>query len=167
MKSKTRTFWAGTALSVAALCAISFPAIALPQSAGNRQNSIAQTIGTLKRSQSRWIQVDLSDQRLTGWEGSTQVFSYLVSTGKAATPTPTGVFSVQSKRISDRMRGEDYNVPNVPYAMYFSGGYAIHGAYWHNQFGTPVSHGCVNVRVDRAERLFNWASVGTPVVVHR
>lgn len=51
-------------------------------------------------------------------------------------------------------------------AMYFSGGYAIHGAYWHNNFGTPVSHGCVNVRVDRAERLFNWAEVGTPVIVH-
>ena len=167
MKAKTGILWASTALSLAALCAISFPAIAVPESAGTRQNRIAQTIGTLKRSPRRWIEVDLSDQRLIGWEGSTQVFSYLVSTGKAATPTPTGVFSVQIKRISDRMRGEDYNVPNVPYAMYFSGGYAIHGAYWHNQFGTPVSHGCVNVRVDRAERLFDWASVGTPVVIHR
>jgi lipoprotein-anchoring transpeptidase ErfK/SrfK len=63
------------------------------------------------------------------------------------------------------MQGQDYDVPDVPYTMYYSGNYAIHGAYWHNQFGTPVSHGCVNVAVDHAEWLFNWTALGTPVIV--
>jgi lipoprotein-anchoring transpeptidase ErfK/SrfK len=63
------------------------------------------------------------------------------------------------------MQGEDYNVPDVPHAMYYSGNYAIHGAYWHNSFGIPVSHGCINVAPDHAAWLFNWATVGTPVVV--
>jgi lipoprotein-anchoring transpeptidase ErfK/SrfK len=65
------------------------------------------------------------------------------------------------------MRGRNYNVPNVPYVMYYSGGYALHGAYWHNRFGTPVSHGCVNLRTASARWLYNWAPVGTPVVVRR
>ncbi|MGA9378208.1 MAG: L,D-transpeptidase, partial [Phormidium sp.] len=59
-----------------------------------------------------------------------------------------------------------YDVPNVPHTMYFHRGYAIHGAYWHNRFGTPVSHGCINVAPNHAAWLFNWANVGTPVVVH-
>lgn len=50
--------------------------------------------------------------------------------------------------------------------MYYDGGYAIHGAYWHHNFGTPVSHGCINVAVDHAEWLYNWASIGTSVVIH-
>ena len=64
------------------------------------------------------------------------------------------------------MTGPGYDVPDVPYTMYYDGGMAIHGAYWHNMFGTPVSHGCTNVAVNHAKWLFDWASVGTPVVVH-
>lgn len=65
------------------------------------------------------------------------------------------------------MRGADYDVPNVPYTMYYHRGYALHGAYWHRKFGTPVSHGCVNLAVNHAKWLFNWAGVGTSVIVHK
>lgn len=157
-------FWAGTALTLAALCSGLAPAFAAPTNA--RQGELVATIGTLKRSQQRWIEIDLSNQRLIAWEGANQAFAVVVSTGKPATPTLTGVFAIQTKHPSTRMRGADYDVPYVPYTMYYSGGYAIHGAYWHNQFGTPVSHGCVNLAVDQAQKLFDWASVGTPVVVH-
>ncbi len=115
----------------------------------------------------RWIQVDLSSQRLVAWEGKKRVYSYRISSGKRSTPTRLGTFAIQRKYRSTRMRGRDYNVPNVPHAMYYSGGYAIHGAYWHNRFGRPVSHGCVNLPVGAARRLYSWAPVGTKVVVQR
>lgn len=58
-------------------------------------------------------------------------------------------------------------MPNVPYTMYYYKGYAVHGAYWHNNFGHPMSHGCVNLRPSDAKWFYNFAPVGTPVVVHR
>jgi lipoprotein-anchoring transpeptidase ErfK/SrfK len=152
--------------TLVAICFGSIPALAIPASRGREQNQIAQTLVSMKRSQQRWIEIDLSDQRLIAWEGSTPTLTVTVSSGKPETPTITGVFTVQSKHVSTRMRGEGYNTPYVPYTMYFSGGYAIHGAYWHNRFGTPVSHGCVNLPVAQAQQLFDWASVGTTVIVH-
>lgn len=131
-----------------------------------KTNAIAETIQNLKQSDQRWIEVDLSEQRLIAWEGGKRMYNISVSTGKRSTPTLTGVFAIQSKYRATRMQGDNYDVPDVPYAMYYDGGYAIHGAYWHDNFGTPVSHGCVNVAVKQARQLFNWASVGTPVVVH-
>jgi lipoprotein-anchoring transpeptidase ErfK/SrfK len=127
---------------------------------------ITQEIVALKASDKRWIEIDLSSQRLIAWEGEQQVYAVIVSTGKKATPTRPGVFSIQSKRQLDRMGGSDYDIPDVPHAMYYHRGYAIHGAYWHNHFGTPVSHGYINVAVDHAQWLFEWASIGTPVIVH-
>ncbi|MFB2934274.1 L,D-transpeptidase [Aerosakkonemataceae cyanobacterium BLCC-F154] len=156
----------GTTLTLTTLFSWSTSAT-LAQSMRNRENIIAERIATLQQSEKRWIEVDLSEQKLTAWEGSNKLYTLTVSTGKSATPTITGTFTVQSKHVSGRMRGPGYNVPSVPYIMYFSGGYAIHGAYWHNRFGTPVSHGCVNLRVSEAEKVFQWASVGTPVIVHR
>jgi lipoprotein-anchoring transpeptidase ErfK/SrfK len=120
----------------------------------------------LRQSDQRWIEIDLSSQRLIAWEGATPVYAIVVSTGKASTPTRTGTFAIQTKHRQARMRGADYDISDVPYTMYYSGSYAIHGAYWHHRFGTPVSHGCVNVAVDHANWLFDWATVGTPVVVH-
>ena len=76
-----------------------------------------------------------------------------------------GTYQVRTKLDLERMIGPGYDTPNVPWTMYFFRGYAIHGAYWHNNFGTPVSHGCVNMRVDEAKALYDWASVGTEVVV--
>jgi lipoprotein-anchoring transpeptidase ErfK/SrfK len=64
------------------------------------------------------------------------------------------------------MVGPGFYLPDVPYTMYFYEGYGIHGTYWHNNFGHPMSHGCVNMRTSEAEWMFNWASVGTLVNVH-
>ncbi len=127
----------------------------------------AMALADLKQSGRRWIEINLANQRLIAWEGGVPVYAVIISTGKESTPTPTGVFAIQTRHRSTRMQGADYDVPDVPYTMYYYGGYAIHGAYWHNRFGTPVSHGCINVAVDHARWLFYWAAVGTPVVVHR
>jgi lipoprotein-anchoring transpeptidase ErfK/SrfK len=127
---------------------------------------VAQKISALRQSSDRWIEVNLDTQRLIAWEGNTPVYAIVVSTGTSEHPTVAGSFKIQQKLETTRMQGEDYDVPDVPYTMYYYGGYAIHGAYWHHSFGTPVSHGCVNVAVNHAEWLFNWASVGTTVVVH-
>lgn len=118
-------------------------------------------------SAGRWIDIDLSDQRLTAYEGNKSVFSALISGGLPRTPTVTGKFRVYSKLVSTRMSGPGYDLPGVPYTMYFYKGYAIHGTYWHNNFGHPMSHGCVNMRTQDAAWLFNWASVGTLVVSHQ
>lgn len=128
---------------------------------------IEEEITRLSHSEQHWILIDLSEQHLIAWEGDQPYHAVTVSTGKAATPTPTGIFAIQSKHKFARMQGADYDIPNVPFTMYYDRGYGIHGAYWHNNFGTPVSHGCTNVAVDHAEVLFNWASVGTPVVVRQ
>jgi LysM repeat protein len=114
----------------------------------------------------RWIDVNLSRQRLTAYEGNTPVFSALISSGLPRTPTVVGRFKIYTKLTSTRMRGPGYDLPGVPYTMYFYKGYGIHGTYWHNNFGHPMSHGCVNMRTQDAAWLFNWASVGTPVVTH-
>jgi hypothetical protein len=121
----------------------------------------------------KWIDIDLSQQVLTAYEGDMPVFTALVSTGIARYPTPTGSFRILYKLPSDDMTGglagtdEYYYLPDVPWVMYFrSGGYAIHGTYWHNNFGRPMSHGCVNMRIPDAQWLYGWAPVGTPILVH-
>ncbi len=114
----------------------------------------------------KWIDINLSRQTLTAYEGSTPVLQAVVSTGTRRYPTPTGRFAIQRKYRYTHMSGPGYSLPNVPYAMFFYGGYAIHGTYWHDNFGTPMSHGCINMRTDQAGWLFNWAPVGTPVVIH-
>jgi len=119
----------------------------------------------------KWIEIDLSEQRLYMKEGDRTVNSFLISSGKWA-PTPKGEWRIWIKLRSTRMRGGSkalgtyYDLPNVPYTMYYYQGYGIHGAYWHNNFGQPMSHGCVNMRPEEAGIVFNWASVGTRVVVH-
>ncbi len=114
----------------------------------------------------RWIDVNLSTQRLTAYQGQTAVFSTLISSGVAGYRTPTGRFAIRTKIPSQRMVGPGYNLPGVPWVMYFAGANAIHGTYWHNNFGRPMSHGCINMRIPDAQWLYNWASIGTPVVVH-
>ena len=114
----------------------------------------------------RWIDVDLTNQMVYAYEGDTIVNSFVVSTGTWMTPTVTGKYSIYVKIRSGNMHGPGYFLPDVPYIMYFYKGYGLHGTYWHNNFGTPMSHGCVNLRTDEAAWLFNWASVGTVVNVH-
>lgn len=113
-----------------------------------------------------WIDVDLSNQRVYAYEGDTMVNSFVVSTGTWQTPTVTGSYKVWIKLRSTTMAGPGYYLTNVPYTMYFYKGYGLHGTYWHNNFGTPMSHGCVNLRTSDAEWLYNFASVGTTVNVH-
>jgi lipoprotein-anchoring transpeptidase ErfK/SrfK len=114
----------------------------------------------------RWIDINLSTQRLTAYQGKTVVFSTLVSTGVAGRRTPVGRFAVRTKLRAQTMSGPGYYLPNVPYVMYFAGANAIHGTYWHKNFGHPMSHGCVNLPTSAAGWLYKWASIGTPVVTH-
>lgn len=118
----------------------------------------------------KWIDVNLTTQTLTAYEGQTPVYNALVSSGLARYPTVTGTFAIYVKYTAARMRGgygaDAYDLPNVPYVMYFYKGYGLHGTYWHNNFGTPMSHGCVNLSTPDAEWLFNWAPIGTTVVTH-
>ncbi len=119
------------------------------------------------------IEINLSQQYLYAFEGDFIVYEVPVSTGRNGWETPAGSFTIFSKLVSQDMRGsangEEWFVPNVPHVMYFaSGGYAIHGTYWHNAFGSGarLSHGCVNAPLDLAAALYAWAPLGTPVIVH-
>ncbi len=121
----------------------------------------------------KWIEVNLSQQRLYAHIGDATVFSTYVSTGVADHPTPTGSYHIFSKLTADDMTGgvaggaDYYFLPAVPWTMYFiGGGYAIHGTYWHHNFGHPMSHGCVNAETGAAKMLFDWAPLGTRVEVH-
>jgi len=114
----------------------------------------------------RWIDVDLTNQSVSAYEGDVMVNAFIVSTGTWLTPTVTGQYKVYVKYRYANMHGPGYFLPDVPYVMYFYKGYGLHGTYWHNNFGTPMSHGCINLRTDDAGWLFDWASVGTMVNVH-
>ena len=119
------------------------------------------------------IVISISQQAMWAYENGVVVTSTYVSTGVGDVPetvTPTGYFSVLVKYDIQTMDGtindEYYNVPDVPWVMYFdNNGNAIHGAYWHNNFGTPMSHGCVNLPLDVASFLYGWAPEGTAVTV--
>lgn len=115
------------------------------------------------------IEVDLSNQRLYAFEGDRKVFDFLVSTGKF-NRTPTGEFKIWIKLRYTKMSGGSkalgtyYYLPNVPYTMFFANasypahlGYGIHGTYWHNNFGHPMSHGCINMKTEEVEQLYYWA----------
>lgn len=118
----------------------------------------------------KWIDVNLSTQTLVAYEGRQAVFNARISSGVWEHPTIVGTFQIYVKYESADMSGgagdEAYFLPSVPYVMYFSGNFGLHGTYWHNNFGTPMSHGCVNLPTQAAEWLYNWAPVGTRVVTH-
>lgn len=125
-------------------------------------------------SQHLWplrIEVSLASQRLRAYEGDLMVYQAPVTTGRDDFRTPAGRYSVYRKvqlhTMRGSMKGETWNVPNVPWIMYFNGAVALHGTYWHNKFGTGarLSHGCVNLNIDDAEWLYHWAAVGTTVIV--
>ncbi len=111
------------------------------------------------------IVVSTDQQRIFAYENGQLIHSHLVSTGLPDTPTVLGDYKVYVKHTATDMSGPDYYLPSVPYTMYFYQGYGIHGTYWHNSFGRPMSHGCVNLPTPEAEWFFNWAEVGTPVRV--
>jgi len=127
----------------------------------------SNTVAPRYASGKKWIEIDLSSQRLIAHQGNSVVLRAKVSTGLRNTPTPVGRYAVRTKVRRQTMTGPGYSLPNVQWVMYFFRDYAIHGAYWHNRFGRPMSHGCVNVRNSQAQKLYNWANHGTPVIVHR
>jgi lipoprotein-anchoring transpeptidase ErfK/SrfK len=115
----------------------------------------------------KWVDVNLTKQRAYAYEGSTLVRTFVVSTGIARYPTVTGQFHVYVKYRYALMTGPGYYLPNVPYTMYFYQSYGLHGTYWHNNFGTPMSHGCVNLKTEDAKWLYeNWVVIGTLVNIH-
>lgn len=120
------------------------------------------------------IVVDRSDQMVYAYEDETLFMSATTSTGLDSTPTPRGVFSVYKKTPSRYMQGplpninsdQYYDLPGVPWNLYFTeGGAVIHGAYWHDKFGTKYSHGCVNLSPKDARSIYEWADLGTTVTV--
>ena len=120
---------------------------------------------------SKWIHVDLGQQSLVAYEGDEPVFATLVSTGKKGYEPPLGVFRVHKKYLTRTMSGEDevdgsYEVDQVPWTMYYWGSYALHGAYWHDDFGTVKSHGCTNIPPADARWLFRWSPPELPYGWH-
>lgn len=139
----------------------------------------------------RWIDINITKQTLVAYDGTKPVFATLVSTGEAGLEDPEksratkrGIFRIHTKHVSATMDsdvvGEEFELRDIPYVQYFEGSYAIHAAYWHDDFGTPRSHGCINMAPEDARRLFfftepqvpaNWHGVrksltGTVVFVH-
>lgn len=145
-------------------------------------------VGVVLTTTEKWIDVDLSEQRVVAYQGEQAVRAFIVSTGLPATPTVQGQFRIRMKVRAQTMSGGSaqygyYNLPNVEWVQYFYEDYAFHGTYWHNNFGQPMSHGCVNMTNDDAQWLFYWAGpawiedgplwqktvtpeLGTLVVVH-
>ena len=132
----------------------------------NSPLSLALSTGNL------WVEVNLSKQKLYLWQGNRVIFSSLISTGISRYPTPTGRFRVWGKFLYDdmrggsRKRGDYYFLPRVPYVIYFYKSFALHGTYWHRNFGRRMSHGCINLSIPDAKYLYQKLKIGDLVVVH-
>ncbi|MEZ4633532.1 MAG: L,D-transpeptidase family protein [Caldilineaceae bacterium] len=135
---------------------------------------------SILHTEDRWIDVDLSEQTVIAFEGARPVRQFIISSGLPGTPTVTGTFRIRAKVRTQTMSGEGYSLPNVEWVQYFYQDYALHGSYWHNNFGNPMSHGCINMTNEDAKWLFDWtgpewdgerwmhipSGEGTVVVVH-
>lgn len=158
------------------------------QSLAKASSEESVVLGTTNEAgEEKWIDVSLDEQRVRAWEGNKLIMEFPISSGLWS-PTPKGTFNIWYKTRNQTMSGGSkdlgtyYNLPNVPYNMFFHKGYALHGAYWHNNFGHPMSHGCVNEPLASAAQIFEWAgpvippgqnavkatpeNLGTRVVVH-
>jgi lipoprotein-anchoring transpeptidase ErfK/SrfK len=141
----------------------------------------------MPETSAHWVRVDLSEQMAVAYSGQTPVRGFVIASGLPKTPTVTGTFHVRAKVRAQLMEGgsvaagNDYYLPNVQWVQYFYQDYAFHGTYWHNAFGAPRSHGCINMTNADAEWLWNflgpawdgntvWQSVpkgeGALVIVH-
>ncbi len=126
-----------------------------------------------KATTSKRIVVDISDQMLYAYDGEKEFIAVRVSTGEGSTPTPTGTFTIYKKMPTRYMQGPlpgvtsvPFDLPGVPWNMYFTeGGAVIHGVYWHNNYGSEESSGCVNLPPELAKMLYDWAPVGTTVTI--
>lgn len=137
----------------------------------NQQNieedETSNVLGSKSKKGEKIIKVDLGKQKLYAYEGDKKKYSFDISSGKW-NKTPTGEFRIWTKLKYTLMTGGSkeegtyYYLPNVPYTMFFYKDYGIHGAYWHNNFGHPMSHGCINMRPEEAKKLFYWANPPVP-----
>ncbi len=129
------------------------------------------------KGKTKWIDVSILSQTLVLWEGSTPVYATLVSTGKdglgdpkTTHSTPTGIFRIYQKHVTTTMDSDvadhEFELRDVPWVMYFEGGYALHGAYWHDDFGRARSHGCVNLSPIDARYVFFWTDPAVPAHWH-
>ena len=123
----------------------------------------------------RWVDVDLETQTLVAFEGTRAVYATLISSGKESKikdkdhRTPTGEFRVREKHVTTTMDGDGsaagdlpYSIEDVPYVMYFHKAYALHGAFWHSNYGTQMSHGCVNLAPLDAKWVFLFTEPHLP-----
>ena len=121
----------------------------------------------------KWLDVNVTKQTLVAYEGTKPVFATLISSGAAglddpehSTATKRGIFRIHTKHLSTTMAsdevGEEFELRDVPYVQYFEDGYALHGAYWHDRFGVPKSHGCINLAPEDARRLFFFTEPEVP-----
>jgi LysM repeat protein len=113
----------------------------------------------------REIVVVLSTQMTYAFENGVLLKAVRVSTGLPATPTVQGDYKIYLRRDSQTMSGPGYYLPGVQWVQYFYQGYGLHGTYWHNNFGNPMSHGCVNMTNEDALWFYNFGTIGTPVHV--
>lgn len=113
-----------------------------------------------------WIAVDLTQQMLYVYRGSQLITGFVISSGVRAFRTVTGTYKIYAKYPAIDMRGPGYDLADVPYSIFFHKGYAIHGTYWHNNFGRPMSRGCVNMVTEESAWLYEHAPVGTYVIVY-
>jgi hypothetical protein len=118
-----------------------------------------------------WIDVNLYEQSLAAYEGGRMVYATLISSGLDGWNTPSGLFSVWHRTELGKMSGSEgysdyYYLEDVPWSLYFNDAYALHAAYWHNDFGWPHSHGCVNLAPADAQWLYQWAPQALWVWVH-
>ena len=119
----------------------------------------------------RWIHIRLSQQLLVAYQGDTPVFTTVMSSGREGFETPAGLYRIQSKHVSTTMQNtnmadEAYSIEDVPWTMYFEGGYALHAAFWHDSFGRTRSHGCINLSPADARWLFQWTTPALPLAWH-
>jgi hypothetical protein len=125
-------------------------------------------------SDEKWIDVNLTRKTLMAFEGDTPVYATLISSGKRSKikkrdhRTKTGKWRIREKHITTTMDGDGpagdlpYSIQDVPYVQYYDGSYALHGAFWHNNFGREQSHGCVNLAPSDAKHLFFWSDPPLP-----
>ncbi|MEZ4225459.1 MAG: L,D-transpeptidase [Polyangiaceae bacterium] len=138
-----------------------------------RESYPSFAVGTRK-----WIDISIREQTLVAYVGKKPVYATLVSTGRGGMGDPEkvhatarGTFMIHSKHVSATMDGSEdksdsYNLLDVPFVQYFHKGYALHGTYWHDEFGKVRSHGCVNLSPIDAAWLFEWTDPIVPVGWH-
>lgn len=145
-----------------------------PKIESESEQTTIPVLGATAPTGDKQIYIDLSSQTLYAYQGNTLILKTFIASGKWG-KTPTGNFHIWEKLRATRMAGGEgadaYDLPNVPYVMYFYRDFGLHGAYWHDNFGHVMSHGCVNMRQIDAKALFEWADgpsdgkLGTPVSV--